>query len=314
VALISDVVQDGPRERPFTVVSMIRGACFALGGLIAGLLVTSTGAAGYRIALAADAASFVASALLLGMCIRLPRPPLPEMAGGRAMARPGTGVLAARTVLRNRPFLALVGCAGLVVLSMDFFLAGTPVYVLQELHGPARLPGLIVAELSVLATAGGAAVLRMTRGRSRIGVMRLGAVLSVTWCAASLGAALLPASWRPADLLVATVALAASVLLFEPRALALVEAATPPSARGRYLAMFQYAFAAASVVAPAVVGLYAVAMWLPWLLVAAGAGAAIPVLGFIGRRLPANVIQPPLEAPASTGSRTASVTGAAGPG
>jgi len=98
-------------------------------------------------------------------------------------------------------------------------------------------------------------------------------VLSVTWCAASLGAALLPASWRPADLLVATVALAASVLLFERGRWRWSRRPRRRPRAGRYLAMFQYAFAAASVVAPAVVGLYAVAVWLPWLLVAAGAGA-----------------------------------------
>jgi hypothetical protein len=47
------------------------------------------------------------------------------------------------------------------------------------------------------------------------------------------------------------------------RANALAEAIAPPAVRGRYLAAFQYAFTVPGVIAPAVVALFSVAVWLP---------------------------------------------------
>ena len=48
---------------------------------------------------------------------------------------------------------------------------------------------------------------------------------------------------------------------------ALAEAAAPAAVRGRYLAAFQYSFTVPGVLAPAVVALFSVAVWLPWLVV-----------------------------------------------
>jgi MFS family permease len=84
--------------------------------------------------------------------------------------------------------------------------------------------------------------------------------------------------------------MAAATLVSGPRAVALAAAVAPPAARGRYLAAFQYAFTAAGVVAPAVVALYSVAVWLPWVLVAASATVAIVGLGALASRLPASAV------------------------
>lgn len=72
----------------------------------------------------------------------------------------------------------------------------------------------------------------------------------------------------------------------------------PASVRGRYLATFQYAFTVPGVVAPATVALFAVAGWLPWLVVAIGAGLSSVTLLALGSRLPDRVVRPePLAAP-----------------
>jgi MFS family permease len=86
--------------------------------------------------------------------------------------------------------------------------------------------------------------------------------------------------------------MAAATLVSGPRAVALASAVAPPSARGRYLAAFQYAFTAAGVVAPAIVALYSVAVWLPWALVAASTSLAIVGLRALARHLPAAVLTP----------------------
>ena len=118
--------------------------------------------------------------------------------------------------------------------------------------------------------------------------MQLGAALYAVWCVAGLAALVVAPGWRPAELLAATVILAAADLVFGPRAIALAEAAAPPAARGRYLAAFQYAFTAAGVLAPAVVALYSVAVWLPWVLVASSTTLAILGLRQLASRLPAS--------------------------
>ena len=254
---------------------MIRSACFGLGGLAAAGLLSLAGQHAYRLAVIVDAVSFVLCALLLALLVRDPgRGP-----GGRPGAR--------RTrVLADRPFLVLIVATGLAVLPGDLFLSGMSVYLLTELHTPAWLPGALLALLTGLNSVGATAALRVTRGLRRTTAMALGAGLYVLWCAASLAALAVPPGWRPVELLAATLLLAAAGLLFGSRANALAEAAAPGPVRGRYLAAFQYAFTVPGVLAPAVVALFSVAVWLPWLLGGLIAGLAVLVFGWLAGLLP----------------------------
>ncbi|UOZ08787.1 MFS transporter [Amycolatopsis sp. WQ 127309] len=277
--LIADVAGDVPKDRPFAEVGMVRAGCFGLGGLVAGVLLTWQGLAGYRVALLLDVGTFVVAAGILGFCVRLVRPHQKDC------ERPAR-------VLRNRPYLALILFSGLFGLSLDFFLIGTPVFVLDRLHGPAWLPGAILALLTVLTSVGGTLALRLTAKLTRIGAMRAGSALFSAWCLVSLGVLLVPEGWRVVYLLVSTLVFAAGDLVFGPRSGALAEAAAPPDARGRYLAAYQYAFTMAQVLAPAVVALFSVADWLPWVLVGVCAGLAVAGLGRLAPRLPADAVAP----------------------
>jgi MFS family permease len=277
--LIADVAGDVPKDRPFAEVGMVRAGCFGLGGLVAGALLTWLGTSGYRIALVLDAATFCVAAAILAVLVPLARP-------HRARAERSV------RVLRNRPYLALILFSGLFGLSLDFFLIGTPVFVLDRLHGPAWLPGAILALLTVLTSVGGTLALRLTARLNRIAAMRAGSALFAAWCLVSLGVLLVPDGWRVVYLLVSTLVFAAGDLVFGPRSGALAEAAAPPLARGRYLAAYQYAFTVAQVIAPAVVTLFSVADWLPWVLVGTCACLAVAGLGTLGPRLPASAVAP----------------------
>ncbi len=277
--LIADVAGDVPKDRPFAEVGMVRAGCFGLGGLVAGALLTWLGPGGYRIALVVDAVTFFVAASILAVFVRLARP---HQHAGERSAR----------VLRDRPYLALILFSGLFGLSLDFFLIGTPVFVLDRLHGPAWLPGAILALLTVLTSVGGTLALRLTARLTRIAAMRAGSALFAAWCLVTLGVLLVPDGWRVAYLLGSTLVFAAGDLVFGPRSGALAEAAAPPVARGRYLAAYQYAFTVAQVLAPAVVALFSVADWLPWVLVGACAGLAVAGLGMLGSRLPAGAVAP----------------------
>ena len=286
-ALVSDVSGSGPPDRPIAVVNMVRAGCFGVGGLVTGALLTAAGPGVYRIAVVADGVSFLACATLLAWCVRVPGPPVAGPAGPAARARrPGrTGPLS------DRPFLALIVLTGLVMLAVDFYLTGMPVYVIEELHAPDWLPGMLLAVSTTLSSMAGTFALRATTRLTRVAAIQAGAVLYVAWCAVSLAAILLPPAWRPADLMMAVVLLAAAGLVCGPRAGALAASVAPPQARGRYLAAFQYAFTGAGVLAPAVAALASVAVWLPWLLVATGAGMAIGGLQWLAGRLPADALK-----------------------
>ncbi|MEV7093955.1 MFS transporter [Amycolatopsis sp. NPDC051045] len=279
LVLIADVAGDIPKDRPFAEVGMVRAASFGLGGLTAGALLTWLDSTGYRIVLAVDALTFFVAAAILVFFIRLARPH--RQASQRSVR-----------VLRDRPYLALILFSGLFGLSLDFFLIGTPVFVLDRLHGPAWLPGALLALLTVLTSLCSTVALRLTARLTRIAAMRVGSALFSAWCLVSLGVLLVPDGWRVGYLLVSTLVFAAGDLVFGPRSGALAEAAAPPVARGRYLAAYQYAFTVAQVIAPAVVTLFAVADWLPWVLVGACAALAVPGLGMLGSRLPASAVAP----------------------
>lgn len=282
-ALIADVAGDVPRDRPFAVAAMVRSACFGLGGLAAAALLSWAGAGGYRVAVIVDAGSFAVCALLLGLAVRVPRP-------GRHSARAAGATPGGP--LSDRPFLALIVVTGLVALPLDFYLSGMSVYVLGELHAEPWLPGTALALYTGLNSAGGTAVLWATRRLRRTTAMAWGAALCVAWCGVSVAAVAMPGPWRAADLLAGTVLLAAAGLAFGARVNALAEAAAPAGARGRYLAAFQYSFTVPGVMAPAVVALFSVAVWLPWLLVGAAAGLAVLALRWLAGQLPAGALRP----------------------
>jgi Na+/melibiose symporter-like transporter len=282
-ALIADVAGDGPKDHPYAVAGMVRAACFGLGGLAAAGLLSLAGREAYRLAVLADAVSFALCALLLALLVR-----------DRGAPHRAAGVAATRPVrlLADRPFLVLIVATGLVALCLDLFLTGMSVYLLTELHTAPWLPGAALALVTGLNSVGSTAALRATRGLRRTSAMALGAGLCVLWSAASLAAVAIPPGWRPAEVLAATLLLAAAGLLFSSRVNALAEAAAPGPVRGRYLAAFQYAFTVPGVIAPGVAALFSVAVWLPWLLAGLSAGLAVLVLGWLGDRLPAAAVRP----------------------
>ena len=161
-SLISDVAGSGPKDRPFAVAAMVRAACFSMGGLAAGALLSVAGQAAYRIAVIADAASFLLCALLLAMLVRLPDPQRQNARdrGGRSGG-----------LLSDWPFLAVIVATGLAALPVDLFLSGMSVYVLRELHTGPWLPGADLGLAAALTSVGGTAALRLTRRLRRTTAM-----------------------------------------------------------------------------------------------------------------------------------------------
>ncbi|SFO61949.1 hypothetical protein SAMN05660359_04741 [Geodermatophilus obscurus] len=108
----------------------------------------------------------------------------------------------------------------------------------------------------------------------------------------ALFALIAPSSLVSAWLLASTLVLAASSLLVGTRPNAVAEAAAPVQLRGRYLAMFQYAFTDPQLAEPLVMAMSAVHPVLPWVTTAATTTAGLGLLPWLARRLPTCAVQP----------------------
>jgi len=280
-ALIADVAEEGPKDRSFAVVSMVRSGAFGLGSLTTGVLLTTVSDAGLRVAVCVNTATLVAAAGLLALLVH------PRVHEARAAPRddgPGPGVH------RDRPFVALILVTATFALTGQFFLVGAPVYALEVLHTPGWVPGASLALLTGLFTVGGTLAVRATNGLRRTTSMGVAGGLYIAWSLASLAALALPSGWQALWVVASTLFLVAAGLICGTRANAMAEAAAPETARGRYLAAFQYAFAVPELVAPLVVSSFAVGPWMPWLVLVFVACLGLLAMPYLARQLPAQAL------------------------
>lgn len=280
-ALIADVAEEGPKDRSFAVVSMLRSGAFGLGSLTTGALLTTVSDTALRIAVCVNTTTLVLAAGLLAIFVH-PRVHEARAAGGDRGVGAG--------ILRDRPFVALILVTAMFALTSQFFLVGAPVYALEELHTPGWVPGASLALLTGLFAVGGTLAVRFTNGLKRTTSIAVAGGLYIAWSLASLAALLLPSEWQAMWLVLSTLLLVAAGLINGTRANALAEAAAPAPVRGQYLAAFQYAFAIPELVAPLVVSLFVVGPWMPWLVLVAVACLGLLAMPYLSRRLPAHAI------------------------
>ncbi|WP_187279546.1 MFS transporter [Quadrisphaera setariae] len=313
-ALIADVAPEGPKDRTFAGVEVVRSTAFGVGALVAAVLLSRFDGADapvLRGALALDAASFV---LCAGLLLAFVHPVRHHAAATAAAttaattaatddAQPGagpeTGALSdsapvSRTppsVLTNRPYLALIAVTALLALPSDFLLVGMAVYLRELAPGSEWAAGAGITALTATSLLT-VTVVRLTGHWPRTTSMALGGSCLTAWAALSAVSIWLPASWVGPWVLASMVLLAGGSLLFGSRVNALAEAAAPQASRGRHLAAFQYAFTAAGLLAPLLVSAMAVGLWLPWLVVGAAAALGAAVIPLVGRRLPQHAVRP----------------------
>jgi MFS family permease len=163
-ALVSDVAGDGSRERWFALATVVRTAGWAVGGVVAGVVVAVGGRSGYVFVAAANAASFAVSAALMWRPLDGPDRERTERASGREDGRTGWS-----SVVRDRPFLGFVDAnVGLTLLSLAFAL-GLPVFLVRTVGLPTWTPGAVLAINAVPATLGTPLIVRWITGHGRRG-------------------------------------------------------------------------------------------------------------------------------------------------
>ncbi|GAA2305735.1 MFS transporter [Streptomyces kunmingensis] len=264
---------------------MIRAAGTGAGTALAGTLLALASQHAYRGMVLADALSFVVAAVTVAVFVRAaPRPA--HTPGGQAP----NGV---RQLLRNRPYLGLIGVNVVCNMCTVLLAVALPVYAVHGLHAPAWSVGaFLTLTTAVVATCTAEATRRVRRHTSRGGAMAWGGRLWAAWCAAAALAVLLPQG--PVLIVYLTLIMllwATAEMLHGPAANALSADAAPEGARGTYLAAFQYSFAAADMVTPGLFGvLYGVDQFMPWVVIGCLALTASTAIRPLERRLTSSTV------------------------
>jgi MFS family permease len=265
---------------------MLQNAGYGIGALVAGALVVTASTGVYLLAAALNAVTFLASAVLL----------LLPTAGTAASVRGPDERRAQqpagyRMLLRDRPYLLLILANTAFAVCAVFLSVGLPVYIVDGLHAPGWIAGVVLAVNTVLLSVAQLAATRLVRPLSRVGALALAGALWTAWSLLTAAAVGVPAAWL-AGYLIAIVALfSAAELIHAPVSNALAAEAAPEQARGSYLAAFQYGFTIATVVVPgAFAFLFELGPALPWIVVAAVAAAGAVIMPTLRSRIPVSAV------------------------
>jgi MFS family permease len=252
----------------YAISNAARTAGLALGGLVTGIVVADGSAAGYRAVAYGAAVSLALAAVLVAVGVRAPR-----------RAATAADPVGYRELLRDRPYLGLVALNTVYAMTSMMLALALPTVVLTG-AGPPWLAALLLAANAVLIAVLSAPLVRRLAGVRRTRSIAGAAGLWVLWCG------MLAVVGVTGGTTTATVVLVVATLLFTvaeavhaPISTAAAASAAPAAARGRYLATFQYSFAAASVIAPAFfAGLYDISHALPFLVLGLVNALSVPAL------------------------------------
>jgi len=291
--LVASIASGAELEQWF---GRLRGARYigiVSGEGLSGLVFLAGVHTGLRLLVVANGLSFVA-ALALVLAVAPPRRAFPENEAEQAPEHGGY-----RQVLGDRVNLALAGLNVAATLLLIAPVLVLPVFILDRLHLPTWLPGLLAAFLTATAAAGLLFGARLVRGRRRLRNLEIAATLWAVGCAAFL--------FAPADHVIAYAALLAGALLlglgealYAPTADALPAALAPVELRGRYAAVHQMAWGVSEAIAPtlgaATLAAGDAALWLTLATIAAASALGYRALerptagrdGIAGAELPSS--------------------------
>jgi MFS family permease len=273
-------------------VSVARSLGLGFGTLLAGAVVGSGSHLLYQIAIIANAASFAVAAMMLGLAVAgapsadgTPKPTKPKVTKGGY-----------RLVLRDRPFVLFTATNLAYSLCLTTVVVALPVYVVKGLAGPGWLAGILFAVNTGLIFLAQSAVTKRVAIHRRTRVLIVAGALWVVWALAMAAGPHVPHASLIPFLTVGMLLFTVSEMMQSPTSTALAAAASVDDLRGRYMAVYQYGYQIAKIVAPVLfTQLYVVGRGVPWLVLAVVAACAIPGLLLVEKSLPAKAVRP--EAP-----------------
>jgi MFS family permease len=281
--VLADYVDTSPGGRSkdhwYAWANISRTAGMGIGGVLTGFAISDvhTSAETYRFIAYCAALCFTVAAVTITVFLRVPhlrRREVVEQGGYRSL-------------LRDRPFLGLIGVNTCYALSYMMLSLALPTAVLTALHAPSWLSSGLLTGNTVLVSLVTAPIIARLRIYRRTRILITAAAL---WCGWSLAMAAL----RPGSLhvivpvvVIATLMYSLATIMHSPVSMALAAAAAPEATRGRYLASFQYSFTFAEMIGPVFfTTLFAAGHSLPWLALAVLNVMSITGMLALERKLP----------------------------
>lgn len=266
----------------FAWANIARTVGIGVGGLVTGLVIADGSDAAFRGVAIAACLCFAASAVAMSWGVRVPRREHdPEG------ARFGYG-----TMLRDRNFLALTALNSIFALSTLMLGISLPLFARNSLHGPAWLTSTLLVANAVLILLLGDFIVRRVAKVRRTRVLAGAALAWVVWSLGFAGIADAGGYWVWPVLIAATLIFTVGELLHAPASMAIAAAISPPAARGRYLAAFQYSWVAAEIVAPILFAtLFEAQHALPFVALAAINAVGLVFTLLLEKRLPASALR-----------------------
>lgn len=280
VAGLAEPGEDDRRnDQRFALTGMVQAAGTGLGALIGGLALVKASVPAYRLVVLVNAATFLVSAVLMLLVPRAGRPERPAAAG----KGPAGGY---RVLLRDRPYLLLIAANTVFALCSVMIGIAVPIYLIEALPTPDWLVGPLLAINTLLLATGQGFVVRLVRPFTRMRSMALAGVCWVLWSIAFALALRVPTVVLVPYLVISMVFYVAAELIHAPISNALAAAAAPEHVRGRYLAIFQYCFTLATIIAPTFFTvLYSRGAALPWIVLGVLTAGSTVVMRILEKRL-----------------------------
>jgi MFS family permease len=189
---------------------------------------------------------------------------------------------------RDRLFLAFTGVNTVFALTSGMLALALPIVVVNALGQRPWLASAVLVGNTVLLSVGAAPIIKRLASYRRTRILVLAASLWIAWCL--MFALLVPGAgtWAIIALIVATLIFTMAELIHSAVSMALAADLSPPDARGRYLAAFQYSFTLSGLVRPAFFAvLFEAATWLPWVTLAGLNVVALLAMLWLERLVPA---------------------------
>jgi len=278
--LVTQVSAPGERERWYGLVGALRNAGLGLGGLLSGVALTVGGTAGYSGVVVVNAGSFLLAAGLLLLSRPSAAPPAP--------AAGAVGPGGWRTVLRDRPYVALSVVTTAFATNSFALTLVLPVYAVARLGLPTWLPGAGLTLNCLLITLAQGPVVRALTGRSRVWALQASSALSAGFAVVVLACSAVPPAAGVPVVLVAVLVFTLGEMVESPVLATLASEAAPDALRGRYLALNQLSWNVSNTVAPALLTALLAAGDAPvWLALVALAAVAAAGITAVAAHLPA---------------------------
>ncbi|MBE7325371.1 MFS transporter [Nocardioides sp. Y6] len=266
------ISRPGERETWFGFLQAVRNLGYALGGLVAGLALQVGTEASLRTIVAVNAMTFVgAFVLLLGVPDHRPALDHEPPPGGWGV------------VLRDRPYLRLVGIQFAFAVGMMVLNYALPVYVAETLDLPGWTVGVLFTLNTLMVGLGQGLVVRWMTGRQRARMIALAHLVFVASYVVFVAVGLLPLVVAVVAVLLGAAVYTLGELIGGPVLNATAAEAAPAHLRGRYLGLTQLSWGVTGAVTPVV---------FTWLL-ARGEVAVWVVLGAVALLAAASAVRLP---------------------